>query len=445
MDRTASTLVIAVLMIISHFAHATPNFLGASDYQQLNTELFTAELYADTAAPEALLSGANDFTMRMVVTVDQFKKRRFRNLWLEGLAINYPSAVLSQYNAQIARFSRLLKGDLLTGDDFKVIYESGSTTIRLNDIDLLTLPGSQFATLMLSVWIGDVPLSSQFQNNLLEGKKDSALAIDKTFSDDRAGQIENWLGRTRSPQTNPAEAAPKAVAKAAPTANPQPEVIAEATKNTSKPAIVKPEITKPTAPKVAEVKTPEVATSPKDAPRPKIVEAPAPEAPAQQEKTDAKVTEAAVISRTATNSAPVDDTPKPEIVAAVTEPSPAAVTEEAPAITEAYEDEDEEFSQLQLEISQSYYVELVRAIEKHKTTPFKAFQRNWEGSLRLQIEIDKQGNVINKQILQKADKDLFNKQALTALKKAEPLPPIPTELNEETYLFSVLMDYRLAR
>ena len=82
-------------------------------------------------------------------------------------------------------------------------------------------------------------------------------------------------------------------------------------------------------------------------------------------------------------------------------------------------------------------------LEKHKKYPRRARKRRMEGVGTLFFEIDQEGNVLEYRIEKSTGFRLLDKELEAIIKRAEPLPQIPEELQQAKYEFSVPIDFSL--
>lgn len=418
--------------------------LSTFSYTEYNKPVFIGEFHS-SAGPvdtDALLTGSKPFEMRLLVESRSLSSRRFKKLWLEGVAINNPSSKLQLVNKDLARFSNLFKGRLLNGDSFQVNFtESKTTVIKLNGITLDTINNADFGPILLSSWVGEVPLATSIKDYIAQSTIDpdansrkGALAFNKA----RQAVIQNWL--------DPAPAIVVATATTVAAVEAPVEIIAPITEKIA----VKKDVIKAKSipiPKAApEIK---VATKIKPAPqpvaKPKVVAKP----PVVTKVAVAKPAPTPIVKTEPVKVPAVKPQPKPKPIEKSIAIKPVKA-EAIPAVAQVIDkrEEEEEENQVEeteeiLELRQSYYQSLATHLQNFKTIPFAAFQRKWTGEVRLYVVIDEAGNVLSHRFLKEDRRKVFNTQAKDALKRATPFPPIPKELQEKEFSFSVPLQYRL--
>lgn len=90
-----------------------------------------------------------------------------------------------------------------------------------------------------------------------------------------------------------------------------------------------------------------------------------------------------------------------------------------------------------------YGSQLAREFAKHKQYPGVARTRGWQGTTRVQLEIDTVGKVIATSISESSGYDVLDRQALEMVKKASPLPLPPEVLRERAFTILVPVVFRI--
>lgn len=92
----------------------------------------------------------------------------------------------------------------------------------------------------------------------------------------------------------------------------------------------------------------------------------------------------------------------------------------------------------------AYYLNLVRQeIDKHKRYPLLAKRRSLKGSVRLKFVILRNGRAKDIQVVQSSGYNILNEAALEAVKKANPFPPFPEEMEESLLIIEVPVNFEL--
>ena len=87
----------------------------------------------------------------------------------------------------------------------------------------------------------------------------------------------------------------------------------------------------------------------------------------------------------------------------------------------------------------SYHAQIMAHLIKYKRYPSRAKRRRMEGVLEVEISLDRQGQLLSYAIVKSSEHKVLDKAAIEMLKRAEPLPPIPAEMEGSVYkgIFSI--------
>ncbi len=424
-SRASLSLWVVCLLCYSSYSLGSDSWslLGVAHYEQLNRTLLIARLNVkDTSVTaDTLLAGKDAFRLEVAIATRSVSARRWRNMWMEGVMINHQLDQLSTYTHDINSLMASLSQRLKMADRFQLEYhpETGSQVI-LNDVALGPFKETQFAVLLLRGWIGNVPLSSGFKKSLLSDKSEewnqqmNALALSTAR---RQETVKLLAGKSTKATDQTIKSA--AVEKASLAANAKPTL--------TTPTLAKPEI-QVIAPAVVE---------PKDRVATPMVETATDQVSSQDQSSSGKQP-TDLGDNTQTEF--VADTSAPEAIEqAASDDAEVGLDnlQESPSADEVANVLDEDL----LRLRQEYYQTLVAKVEAKKAIPFKAFQRRWKGNVRIQVTIDRLGRVLESVLLETSRHKLFNDQALTAVKNAEPLPEIPAEIEGNEFTFSVPLSY----
>ena len=88
-------------------------------------------------------------------------------------------------------------------------------------------------------------------------------------------------------------------------------------------------------------------------------------------------------------------------------------------------------------IAGSYTLELINHIRKHQFYPKKALREGIEGSLTLLITINASGEISHNKFIQRSGKRILDRAVIKIIRKAQPFPSIPKELDQQEFEFEV--------
>lgn len=191
---------------------AEPVLNGMATHIDLGKEQFIGALYSTTLSdnPEKLLATPQAMRMELkIVAPEGVTTRRFSRWWIEGMAINNSPALLTEQADNMVKFDGLFKGRFVQNDTISFTYEpSKGVNISINDILLGNITGDKFFGMLLRTWIGKVPLSSDYKDDILKsGNVNAALKarFDKIKpSKDRTTEVAGW-SKIKSPTELAAE------------------------------------------------------------------------------------------------------------------------------------------------------------------------------------------------------------------------------------------------
>ncbi|MDO6424805.1 TonB family protein [Saccharophagus degradans] len=402
-----SALVVTLTYtLLTPASFAAPLLNGVATQSELGKEQFIAGLFTSTLASEAkdVLLAQEDKRMQIRVTADRLSTRRFKRLWIEGMAINASSSELQKHAQHMADFSNMLKIKLMAGDIFTIDRAGSTVLISLNGAQLGQIPDPAFFDLLLRTWVGPVPLSSDFKQNMLV-----------------AGNVNSGL-ITRFESTRPTDERIAAVEDAVKARAKQAE--AQDDDSTPKVAVAKTDIKPKIEAPVAIAPPPKIAAPSGALGESKTVSTPKPEPakPKPQEPEPAPK---------------VEEKPK---VAAITPPPPETLLDE-----ESLEDEEDDldFTAESLLSQQLYIAKLKRWSSSKLKYPSRAASRGHEGNVRLSIVIDRSGKVKKVEVIEAAEYSSLTKEAQNAIERANPFPPMPEDVKGDTFLFTLPVVFQL--
>ncbi len=194
-------------------------------------------------------------------------------------------------------------------------------------------------------------------------------------------------------------------------------------KKTEPPPIVLPEPTQP---------QPEVV-KPKIEPKPELT-------PVKSLKTPTVVkNEPTPYQPPPTNVAPQTEviavTPKPDAIPSPMPPAPIVAPTPPPPVGASQADIDDARGR--------YGNTLWGAIGKHKQYPKIAQMRGWQGEAIVELQLDGNGKLKSKKIIQSSGYDALDKQALEMVEKAAPFPAPPEVLRGNSFSIKVPVPFKL--
>lgn len=387
---------VTIAFLLSFFcglARAEPMLNGIGVHQELGREIFIGALFSESLSNDAGTLLRNQQPMRMelkIVSPEGITARRFSRLWIEGLAVNSKAEALMAQADNTVAFDGMFKGRLVQNDHIKISNTPGrGVSISVNDVLLGTIKDDNFFSMLLATWIGQVPLSSDYRDSLLKvGDVDAGLrgrfdSISATPG--RIAEIREWTGAQEQIAQNTRSSTPPKSA-------------------TRSSARVELAVEKPEVPKLPAI---EIEKPALDVPAPAV--------------------------QVAASQAASSEAAKPV----------AAAKPTTPAVIEEDEDEGPALTAQTLLARQFYVSDSIKKIRSKTKYPQRALDRGQSGNVRVAVVIDRQGNILNTNILERSTHELLNKEALEAIKRAAPFPALPEAIAGARFEFTVPMRWTL--
>jgi len=332
-----------------------------------------------------------DSNKRMEVRMlNNYSKRRWVNLWMQSISINNSRENFSDSAEELIALMQAPKSAPKKGDVLEYIFSpQQGTSMRFNGTELISdLSGDVFG-LLLRTWIGAIPPSTSFKEQLLGNQRNrEARDLLKSLSPDkeRVALAVSWMIPPPKPQP---KSEPKPAAAIAPkVAAPTP-------------------IAEPAAKPVAEVKIAKAENRSTDTPKEVASEETASEELAISENTTAE--------------------------------APAAVEEQSVDKTE----EEVDFNVAEALAQRDYTPLVVQKIYQNISYPSRAVSKNQQGTVRVAIQIGRSGELKSTQTTQESKYSSLNRAALKAVEKAAPFPELPEQISAEFFELSIPITFRL--
>ena len=425
----AMTLLLA--SVLGANAYAEPLLNGMATYSHLGKDQFIAAVYCEEPTEDAreLLLSPGPKTMELRVVADQIRARRFKRLWIESIAINSGTAELEKHAQNMADFTNLLRIKFRVGDSLRIEKHEASGVRILVDGHLLgSIEDPAFFDLLLRTWVGPVPLSTGFKNQLLAGgnvdEDQHRLFLATIPIPERITAVGQALGTLAATSGEPPETAPSG-SETASTPRPDPAVSdAPPQPQPSEQPVVDAE--------TDGLETPGTTAEAEDTETPNEV--------AQNTGEDVELS---------TEQNPVADATEPqqaEVAAVEDQEVPSGLVSEDELFDDDEIIEEGEADQITAETllkRQLYISKLTRWTGGFVVYPRTALNRNQEGTVRLAVVINRNGKVLEVAYDQESEYRSLNKAAIKAIKKASPYPAIPDTIDGDQFVFTVPVTFRL--
>lgn len=389
--------ILALLFFSANGALGAPLLNGMAVHQELSRDQFIGALYSETLSSDAsqLLAADQPMRMELKITAERgIAARKFSRMWIEGMAINIRGSALTEQADNMVAFTQMFQERLLENDHVVFALNPGEgVAISVNTVALGTIPDDNFFGLLLSTWVGRVPLSSTYREQLLVAGDVSASLTGRYASisptPERIDQVALWGAPEPEPEPEPEPKEEVAVAPA----------IVPATAVANKPKIEIP-------------------------PTPSATPSTASEASSEATRVESSIAAVASSSSSVASST-----------------APAAPKEEP--VDESDEDFVPTFTAESILANQRYFSNLVRKVQGEISYPRRAMQRGYEGSIRIAISINRQGELLNATLIEQTEHDMLNDEAMDAVESAEPFPEVPELITGQRHEFTIPITFTL--
>lgn len=150
-----------------------------------------------------------------------------------------------------------------------------------------------------------------------------------------------------------------------------------------------------------------------------------------------------VVEKNETATEPPSSQPT-EVIAVAPKPDATPPTQTVPAPIPVKQEALPVPNQIDTEDARSKYGNsLWGAISKHKKYPKIAAMRNWQGEAIIELELDGNGKLKTKKIIQSSGHEVLDKQALEMVEKALPFPAPPEALRGSNFTITVPVPFKL--
>ena len=383
-----TSLLLALMLIFSAAAKSELQLNGSAIYEDLGKQQFVAALFVEDLSNNANSIQLQQSPKRMEVRIiNDYSKRRWLNLWMQSISINNDRESFSGSAQEVIDIMRAPRSAPKRGDVIEYLFDPDQgTSVRFNGTELITNYPPEVFNILLRTWIGPIPPSTAFKDQLLGNSIDmdaDELLTDIQPQSSRVALAASWMA-------------------------PAPEPIS----------------LEPVA---------DEATTAADAPEAESQLAAVESIAADPESTAAATDQAETLEG-------------PEQIAAETEQIADNEDTNLAATVDTGEEQEEEIADFNVSeaLAQRDYTPLVVAqIYKAIRYPNRAADKNQQGTVRIGVTIDRSGDLISAVITQESRYRLLNQAAHKAVKKAAPFPQLPEEMKADSFEVNLPITFRL--
>lgn len=189
-------LLLSLLFFLS-FSASAANLQGVGVFETLNKPWFMVGLYVDKNQPQEVSR------LEFRVVEQRISQQRFRQLWVEALAVAHEDSTWKKYEEEFEQFFSILQGPLKANDHLELERSSSATVLKINLREHAQF-SPDFIEVLATSMIGKIVLSPQLKTGLLgELPRKEANQLLRSFermspSLGRIAETSRWL---RTPTT----------------------------------------------------------------------------------------------------------------------------------------------------------------------------------------------------------------------------------------------------
>ena len=392
-------LVITVAVLISCTAKAELILNGSTVYSDLGRDQFVAALYTETVHNNPQVIETLDSEKRMEVRIlNNYSKRRWINLWMQSISINNSRENFSDSAEELIALMQAAKSAPQKGDILEYLFSPQSgTSMRFNGTELISDLSGEVFGLLLRTWIGAIPPSTSFKEELLGNQRNQQardLLENLTPDKQRIALAASWIvAEPVEQEAFKQKAKPIAAPVAVPTTAPKP--------------IQKAALNKEPVKKLLPVSILEAKTAPPE---------------------KLSVSEDAASVQVAANENSISD----QSISEITDNQAAEEPEE-----------EIDFNVIEALAQRDYTPLVVQKIYQNISYPSRAVSKNQQGTVRVAIKIARSGELQSALTTQESKHSSLNRAALKAVEKAAPFPTLPEEITADSFELSIPITFRL--
>src|SRR5690554_6727220 len=198
------TLLLLTVFCISSVQADSLVLNGSAVYSDLNRDLYLGGLYLPKASddPDYIFSADTAKRMQIVVSVPSWSPRRWSQIWQNIIAINNDSFSANESVQQaLMTFTSFPRQDIRAGDEIVIDYQAnGNSRVLLNGDLVLEAPGTEFFNYMVNTWIGKLPPTREFRQNILGQEKPNESQKETLLNHrtQRAGLFSGWIAAEKA-------------------------------------------------------------------------------------------------------------------------------------------------------------------------------------------------------------------------------------------------------
>lgn len=189
--RICPFFVVVFVMSVNAYSANFPT--GYATYSELSEVLFMTSLFNESGKFE---DPSKERRLEFKILANKLSARRFNQLLARNAAINNAPENLARNKLFFEQLLGFLKSSLYRGDHLVYFSDGVKVNVTLNTIEIGEIESAELFDILLNIWVGDVPPSRDFKDELT-GRNDSQGLADNfrsiSFDSSRIPEIKSWL------------------------------------------------------------------------------------------------------------------------------------------------------------------------------------------------------------------------------------------------------------
>jgi periplasmic protein TonB len=415
------------------------SLFGIGVHQEKRFDIYVGALYAPSTVTDISALSDQYIAKRMSLKfISKYSNRKMARMWKQRIAMNNAKSQWRPLTKEIVQFASLFKRAMQSGDEVNIDYiPSVGTKVYLNATEFMTIKKPEFFELLLNIWLGSVPPTEKFKTGI-SGANPQGLQAELIAKFDALTPV---VGRFDKDLKKPETQVASAVKKPNNTSKSKPQATQPSKKSNTATKKEKP------TPAITQAQAKQIAATQAD-------NAPPANSPSKKPEVSKSGASKDLLFKTDLGAKKIVklDQPKPKLensqinsdsVNNLNQSEPSK-SDTIPAVKKVAKlDPPEEFFDADL-LSGSYTQELINTIKKYQSYPKRALAAGEEGNVTALVTIDKDGEILDYEITERAASRTLNREVLRMIRRAAPFPKIPPELKLKQFEFEVPMNFKLA-
>jgi len=142
---------------------------GAGIREKFFMDIYIGALYLESrqSVAKTILNDTGAVSILMHFLHSEVSKDKITSGWTEGLEKNTPPATMQALEPRLVIFNKLFR-TVRKGDVIRIDYlPDNGTQVRINGEWRGTVEGNDFFRAILSIWLGDKPVTKSLRNGML--------------------------------------------------------------------------------------------------------------------------------------------------------------------------------------------------------------------------------------------------------------------------------------